>query len=109
MIVRLGDIAHARSGDKGLDANVGIWAHDDAGYRILLQHLTADAVKAHFGPLCQGEVRRYELPNLRALNFVLGDALGGGGPASLRTDAQGKTYGSALLLLTLEVLEDPDG
>jgi hypothetical protein len=101
--VLLDDIALARSGDKGADANVGIWTRTDEDFELLRRHLTADVVKAHFANVCKGEVTRYELPKLRALNFILGDALDGGGSASLRTDAQGKTYGNGLLLLELEV------
>ena len=100
--VLLGDIAMARSGDKGADANVGIWTRTDEDYELLRTKLTADVVKAHFANVCKGDVVRYELPKLRALNFILGDALDGGGSASLRTDAQGKTYGNGLLLLELE-------
>jgi hypothetical protein len=106
--VRLADIAMARSGDKGADANVGVWVRTDEDYEVLRRSLTADVVKRHFAGVCRGEVVRYELPRLRALNFILGDALDGGGSASLRTDAQGKTYGNALLLLELEV-EPADG
>jgi hypothetical protein len=101
--VRLEDIAMARSGDKGADANVGIWTRTDEDFELLRRHLTADLVKAHFAAVCKGPVVRYELPKLRALNFILGDALDGGGSASRRTDAQGKTYGNGLLLLELEV------
>jgi hypothetical protein len=101
--VLLGDIAMARSGDKGADANVGIWTRTDEDYDLIRTHLTADVVKAHFAHVCKGDVVRYELPKLRALNFILGDALDGGGSASRRTDAQGKTYGNGLLLLELEV------
>lgn len=101
--VVLGDIAMARSGDKGADANVGIWTSTDADYELIRTRLTTDVVKAHFANVCKGDVVRYELPKLRALNFILGDALDGGGSASLRTDAQGKTYGNGLLLLELEV------
>jgi hypothetical protein len=103
--VRLGDIAMARSGDKGADANVGIWTRTDEDYELIRANLTAEVVKAHFVHVCKGDVVRYELPKLRALNFILGDALDGGGSASLRTDAQGKTYGNGLLLLELEVAE----
>ena len=99
--VRVGDIAMARSGDKGADANVGVWARTDADYELLRSSLTADVVKAHFAEVCKGDVDRYELPRLRALNFILHDALDGGASASLRTDAQGKTYGNGLLLLEI--------
>lgn len=102
--IRLADIARGRSGDKGAHANVGVWTDSDDRYSLLLRQLTTDRVKEHFGQLCRGPVRRYELPSLRALNFVLEDALDGGGPVSLRTDAQGKTY--ALWLLEMVLPED---
>ncbi len=99
--IKVGDIAMARSGDKGADANVGVWARTDADYEVLRSALTTEVVKAHFADMCRGEVLRYELPKLRALNFILRDALDGGASASLRTDAQGKTYGNGLLLLEI--------
>lgn len=101
--VRLADIASARSGDKGADANVGVWTDSDAKYEFLADQLTAERVEQHFAELCRGGVVRYELPNLRALNFILRDALDGGGAASLRTDAQGKTLSLGLLQLQLDV------
>jgi hypothetical protein len=99
--MKIGDIAMARSGDKGADANVGVWARTDEDYALLCEHLTVERVKQHFAAVCNGEVLRYELPKLRALNFILRDALDGGASASLRTDAQGKTYGNGLLLLEI--------
>lgn len=99
--MNVGDIAMARSGDKGADANVGVWARTDEDYAALCRALTTDVVKAHFADVCKGAVERYELPKLRALNFILRDALDGGASASLRTDAQGKTYGNGLLLLEI--------
>jgi hypothetical protein len=99
-------MAHARSGDKGDGSNVGVLAYDDRGYEILKAWLTPDRVKAHFGEIVQGRVDRYDLPNLRGLNFVLHDSLGGGGSASLKTDAQGKTHGMALLRMLVEVSDD---
>jgi hypothetical protein len=101
--VKLGDIAMARSGDKGADANVGVWVRTEADYDLIRSRLTPAVVKAHFAEMCRGDVVRYELPKLRALNFILHDALDGGASASLRTDAQGKTYGNGLLLLELDV------
>jgi hypothetical protein len=98
-------LAHARSGDKGDTANIGLIALEDRYYPILLREVTAEVVKRHFAGLCQGEVERFELPNLGALNFLLHQALGGGGTVSLRLDAQGKTYGAALLRLEVEVNE----
>jgi hypothetical protein len=98
--------AHARSGDKGDASNVGIAAYDDAGFAILRGALTPERVARHFAGIVRGPVVRHELPNLRALNFVLNGALGGGGSASLRTDAQGKTHALALLRMVVEVPED---
>jgi hypothetical protein len=103
MKIPLSRIAHGRSGDKGDTANVGIIAFDERHYPILVREVTADRVKAHFGDYVQGNVERYELPNLGALNFLLHAALGGGGTLSLRTDAQGKTYSAALLRMEIEV------
>lgn len=99
--VRVGDLAHARSGDKGNRVNIGVIANDADAYDRLREQLTAERVAAHFEGLVEGEVRRYELPNVRGLNFVGEDALDGGGQASLRYDTQGKTYGAALLDLEL--------
>ena len=104
--IRLHRMAHARSGDKGDGSNVGLIAYDERGYEILRREVTAEKVKAHFGDIVMGQVDRYEVPNLRALNFILHDSLGGGGSASLRTDAQGKTHGMALLLMEIEVPDD---
>jgi hypothetical protein len=98
----LSQIAHTRSGDKGDTANIGVIAWRDEDYPILLREVTAARVKAYFGELVKGEVTRYELPNLGALNFLLEGALGGGGTVSLRVDAQGKTLGAALLGLEIE-------
>lgn len=98
-------IAHARSGDKGDTANIGLMVYDQRHYPILLREVTAERVKSHLGELIQGEVERYELPNLAAVNFVLRRALGGGGTVSLRVDAQGKTLGAALLRMEIEVGE----
>jgi len=103
MKVPLSQLAHTRSGDKGDTCNIGVIALDDHNYPILLREVTADRVKQHFGSLVQGEVERFELPNLGALNFLLHGALGGGGTVSLRTDAQGKTFGAALLSLQIEI------
>jgi hypothetical protein len=104
--VALREFASARSGDKGADANVGVWVRSDEAYRLLVETLTPEVVKEHFAAYCHGEVHRYELPNLRALNFILSDSLDGGGAASLRTDAQGKTLGLGMLALMVDV---PDG
>ena len=99
-------MAHARSGDKGDGSNVGVLAYDDRGYEILKSWLTPDRIKAHFGEIVRGRVDRFDLPNLRGLNFILHDSLGGGGSASLKTDAQGKTHGMALLRMMVEVPDD---
>ncbi len=103
MKIKLLDIAHGRSGDKGDAANVGIIAYDDRGYEIIKKHLTTEKVKDHFKGICYGEVERYELPNIRALNFILNKTLGGGGTVSLKHDAQGKTLAAALLRMEIEV------
>ncbi len=106
MKVRLSRLAHARSGDKGDISNVGLIAIEPRNYAILLREATAERVKQHFGALVCGSVTRYELPNLSALNFVMEKALDGGGTISLRTDAQGKTHGAALLMMEIEVASD---
>ena len=103
MKVLLLDIAHARSGDKGNTANIGVIARKPEYYPVLKAHLTAERVRSHFAGICFGKVERFELPNLGALNFVLHDALGGGGTRSLRNDSQGKTFGSVLLRMELEI------
>ena len=99
-------MAHARAGDKGDGSNVGVLAYDDRGYGILKAWLTPERVKGHFGEIVRGRVDRYDIPNLRGLNFILHDSLGGGGSASLKTDAQGKTHGMALLRMIVEVPDD---
>ncbi|MBT8379155.1 MAG: hypothetical protein KJN64_07985 [Ignavibacteria bacterium] len=101
--IRLIDIAHGRSGDKGDAANIGIIAFDDKGYAIIDKHLTAEKVKKHFEGICHGKVERFELPNIRALNFLLHNTLGGGGTVSLKHDAQGKTLAAALLRMVIEI------
>jgi len=106
MKIRLSRIAHARSGDKGDTANVGVIALEKDVYPILVREVTADAVKRHFGSMVKGEVERFELPNLSALNFLLNESLGGGGTLSLMTDAQGKTFSTALLRMSIDVSDD---
>lgn len=103
MKIKLKDIAHGRSGDKGDAANVGIIAYNEKGYQIIEKFLTAEVVKKHFEGICFGKVERFELPNLKALNFLLHNTLGGGGTVSLKLDAQGKTLAAALLRMELEV------
>lgn len=106
MKIQLVKLAHARSGDKGDTANVGLIALKDEYYPLLVREVTAERVKEHFGPLVQGAVERFELPNLGALNFLLHGSLGGGGTLSLMTDAQGKTCSTALLRMFLELPDD---
>jgi hypothetical protein len=103
MRVPLATIAHTRSGDKGDISNIGVIANDPRHYPVLVRELTAERVKAFFGGFVKGKVERFELPNLGALNFLLHEALGGGGTVSLRVDPQGKTLGAALLKLEIEV------
>jgi len=104
--VRLERVAHARSGDKGAASNVGLIADGPELYEVLRRQVTAERVKEHFREICRGPVERFEVPNLLALNFILHDALGGGGTESLKTDAQGKTHGQGLLRLEVEVPEE---
>jgi hypothetical protein len=104
--VQLTKLAHARSGDKGDTANVGLIALRDEVYPILVREVTADRVKQHFRSICKGNVERFELPNLGALNFLLHESLGGGGTLSLMTDAQGKTFSTALLRMEIEISDD---
>ncbi len=99
----LGAIAHTRSGDKGDTSNIGVIALKPEDYPIILREVTPESVKQFFGDLVRGEVERFELPNLGAINLLLHEALGGGGTVSLRVDAQGKTYGAALLRMEVEV------
>src|SRR6267142_3727351 len=106
MRVQLTKIAHARSGDKGDTANVGLIALREEFYPLLVREVTADRVKQHFKGICKGEVERFELPNLGALNFLLHESLGGGGTVSLMTDAQGKTFSTALLRMEVEISND---
>jgi hypothetical protein len=103
MKVPLSQIAHTRSGDKGDTCNVGVIAYEEKYYPVLAREVTAERVRQHFGDLVKGEVERFELPNLGALNFLLHQALGGGGTVSLRTDAQGKTFGAALLRMEIDI------
>jgi hypothetical protein len=100
--VQLRHLAHARSGDKGDTANIGLIANTPAIYPVLVKEVTAARVARHFKGMA-GKVERFELPNLQALNFLLHDALDGGGTISLRTDAQGKVYSTALLRMEIRV------
>ncbi|MEX2254870.1 MAG: hypothetical protein WEC34_05485 [Acidimicrobiia bacterium] len=103
---RLHDLCGYRSGDKGDIANIALFADDDAVYDVIVGEVTADRVRVHFGAMVTGEVTRYEVPNVLALNFVLRGALGGGGPRSLRSDTLGKTLGGALVRLEIEVPDE---
>jgi hypothetical protein len=105
MKVPLSKIAHTRSGDKGDTCNIGVIAYDARHYPVLVRELTSERVKLFFGALVHGKGERFELPNLGALNFLLHEALGGGGTVSLRIDAQGKTFGAALLRMEIDVEE----
>jgi len=104
--IQLTKLAHARSGDKGDTANIGLIALDERFYPILVREVTAKRVKEHFAGICNGEVERFELPNLGALNFLLHQSLGGGGTLSLMTDAQGKTFSTALLRMEIEISDE---
>lgn len=106
MKVQLLKLAHARSGDKGDTANIGLIALKPEYYPVLVKEVTAARVKRHFRGICKGAVDRFEIPNLGALNFLLHESLGGGGTVSLKTDAQGKTYSTALLRMEVEVSQN---
>ena len=105
MKIPLSQLAHTRSGDKGDTVNIGVIAWRPEDYEPLRRELTAERVKTFFGSRVTGRVERFELPNLGALNFLLHGALGGGGTVTLRLDAQGKTFGAALLRLEMEAPE----
>ena len=106
MKIELLKLAHARSGDKGDTANVGVIALKDEFYPLLVREVTTEKVKEHFGAMVKGAVERFELPNLNALNFLLHESLGGGGTLSLMTDAQGKTFSTALLRMHIEIADE---
>lgn len=99
----LRELCGYRAGDKGDTADVALFAYDDETYALIVEQVTADRVRDHFGSMVHGEVLRYEAANVRALNFVLRGALGGGGPKSLRADNLGKTLGGALVRLEIDV------
>lgn len=105
-VVKLLKIAHGRSGDKGNGSNVGIIARHPDIYPFLKEELTSEKVKEHMKHVCKGEVERYELPNIGALNFILNESLGGGGTVSLKLDAQGKTHASQVLRMDIDVPEE---
>src|SRR5688500_1478044 len=106
MQIQLTQLAHARSGDKGDTANVGLIALREEYYPILVRDVSADRVKQHFEGMFKGSVERFELPNLGALNFLLHESLGGGGTLSLMTDAQGKTFSTGLLRMKIETPDE---
>jgi len=106
MKIQLIKIAHARSGDKGDTANIGLIALKPAYYPLLVKHVTADKVKKHFAGICKGQVERFELPNIGALNFLLHESLGGGGTITLKHDAQGKTLSTALLRMEIDIPDE---
>ena len=99
----LGDISYARSGDKGPNVNVGIIFNSVDNFNWAVKNLTADVVKLYFGDMVKGDVVRYKLPNLNALNFILNDSLEGGGSKTLINDAQGKTFGQAILMMKIHL------
>ena len=105
--MKLREIAHSRTGDKGITSNISVIAYDAKHFPLLLEQVTADRVKAYFAGVVEGDVVRYELPNISALNFVMTGALGGGVTRSLALDAHGKSLSSALLDLDIEVSLDP--
>ncbi len=106
MKIELTKLAHARSGDKGDTANVGVIALKEEFYPLLVREVTEEKVRQHFGEMVKGAVERFELPNLHALNFLLHESLGGGGTLSLMTDAQGKTFSTALLRLKIDIADE---
>lgn len=105
MKLQLFQLCHARSGDKGDTGNVGVIARKPEWYPIIKKYVTTDAVKRHFEGICFGNVERFEIPNIYALNFLLHNSLGGGGTVSLKNDAQGKTLSSAMLRMEIEITE----
>ena len=109
MKILLGQIAHARSGDKGSSSNVGLMFYSVKVYDWAKTYITEKRVKEHFNNIVKGDVKRYKMDNLLALNFVLGDSLGGGGSESLLNDAQGKTHGQAILLMEVELPDSLSG
>jgi hypothetical protein len=106
MRVKLGRIAHARSGDKGAASNVGLIADSPEIFAVLRREVTAERVKEHFARVCRGPVERFEVPNLDAFNFILHDSLGGGGTESLKEDPQGKTHAQGLLEMEVELPDE---
>tara|TARA_Y100000590_G_C15681344_1_gene999926 strand:+ start:135 stop:476 length:342 start_codon:yes stop_codon:yes gene_type:complete len=103
MKIKLGKVANSRSGDKGRNSNVGLLFKSQKIYNWAKKYITSEVIKMHFTSIIKGDVQRYEMDNIMALNFVLGDSLGGGGSESLINDAQGKTHGQALLLMEIDI------
>ena len=103
MEINIGQIAHARSGDKGSNSNVGLMFYSEKVYEWAKIHITSELVKKHFQYIAKGDVKRYEMDNLLAFNFILEDSLGGGGSESLLNDSQGKTHGQMLLVMKIEL------
>ena len=106
MKIQLVKIAHARSGDKGDTVNVGVIALEPEYYEVIKQQVTVERVKEHYGEMVKGEVERFEMPNIGALNFLLHHALGGGGTETLKHDAQGKTFSTSMLRMMIDVPDD---
>lgn len=106
MKMQLRHIAHGRSGDKGDTVNVGVIALKPEFWPVIREQLTIERVRQHFGDLVKGGIDRFELPNLHALNFLLHESLGGGGTVSLMTDAQGKTFSTAMLRMEIELPDE---
>jgi hypothetical protein len=100
------EIAHARSGDTGAGSNVGLTAETPALHEVIRREVTREREKEHYAQVCRGEVERFEVPNLLALNFILHDSLGGGGTESLKTDAQGKAHAQGLLMMKIDVPDE---
>ena len=106
MQIYLNQIAHGRSGDKGNTSNVCVFAREPRYYDIIRREVTEERVKAHFGDMVRGTVKRYEVPSLGGFNFVMQEALGGGATHSLRLDTLGKSMGSAFLRMKIDVNEE---
>lgn len=102
----LREIAHSRAGDKGDTSNVSVISYDPEDYTLILDQITAEKVKKHFKGLVKGEVVRYELPNIHALNFVMYRALGGGVTRSLSHDPHGKSYSALILTMQVQVPDE---
>lgn len=102
--MKLRELAHSRTGDKGNTSNISVIAYDPANYPLLEKYITAERVKAHFAEIVEGDVVRYELPKIGALNFVMYKALGGGVTRTLALDIHGKSLSSAMMNLDVPEL-----